>query len=409
MKTHTTITKKIILSLISILVSFQLAGCATTSGYTIGPGAIIEALGQTADVSARPAVPLNVIVPVFNPNIPDDPDDYSKLSIWPELRRAEANRFAVQLRDALADTLVFGSVRVSPDKTATAHLYVNSKILKSNGEDVAIAVELIDISGKQLMKKTYKHRVTEYQLEDPRSKGTDLYLTIFNLAAKDIAKVIRKQKPKKVAQLDAIEEMRFAESFSPGYFSSYLKTSQSGKTKLLALPAENDAMLNRVKSLRIKDQMFVDNMQVDYENFRNDMNEDYFLWQKQSFTESKAAREAASAAATKKFLGLLTTVVGAAIAAESGPYSGGSYAGAAIAVAGIATIVDGVQDSKEAKAHKESLSEMGRSLNIQLAPRVMEMEDRTLELNGDAAEQYAAWRAYLLDIYSKEETPDIIL
>lgn len=409
MNTNTTITKKIILSLFSILVSFQLAGCATTGGYTMGPGAIIEALGQTADVSARPAVPLNVIIPVFDPNIPDDPDDYAKNSIWPELRRAEANRFAVQLRDSLADTQVFGSVRVSPDKTATAHLYVNSKILKSNGEDVAIAVELIDISGKRLLKKTYKHRVTEYQLEDPRSKGTDLYLTIFNLAAKDIAKVVRKQNPKKVAQLDAIEEMRFAESFSPGYFSSYLKTSQSGNTKLLALPAENDAMLERVKSLRVKDQMFVDNMQVDYENFRNDMNEDYFLWQKQSFTESKAAREAASAAATKKFLGLLTTVAGAAIAANADPYSGGSYAGAAIAVAGIATIIDGVQDSKEAKAHKESLSEMGRSLNIQLAPRVMEMEDRTLELNGDAAEQYATWRAYLLDIYTKEETPDIIL
>ncbi|MBT6193744.1 MAG: hypothetical protein HOI01_09370, partial [Proteobacteria bacterium] len=205
-----------------------------------------------------------------------------------------------------------------------------------------------------------------------------------------------------------IEEMRFAETFSPDYFSNYIRTSSSGKTKLMSLPADDDVMLNRVKSLRIKDQMFVDNMQVDYENFRNDMNEDYILWQKQAFTESKAAREAASAASAKMFLGLLGVVAGAAIANNSSS-SLGDYGGAAVAVAGIATIVDGVQDSKEATAHRESLSEMGRSLNIQLAPQVMEMEDRTVELRGNAVEQYTAWRAYLLDVYNKEKTPEIEL
>jgi|TARA_B110000211_G_C14091785_1_gene559585 hypothetical protein len=395
-----------IMSLLFILV--LLGGCATSGGYDVGPGASSKLVKQSAGVSSRPAVPLSVVIPVLDPNIPDDPNEYAAKSIWPELRRAEANRFAVKLRDSLADTEAFGSVRVSPDKTATAHLYVNAKILTSNGEDIEIAVRLVDISGKSLMTKTYKHRVTEYEFEDPRLAGKDLYSTVFELAAKDIAKVARKQKPKRIAELNAIEEMRFAETFSPDYFSNYIRTSSSGKTKLMSLPADDDAMLNRVKSLRIKDQMFVDNMQVDYENFRNDMNEDYILWQKQAFTESKAAREAASAASAKMFMGFLSVVAGAAIANNSGS-SLGNYGGAAIAVAGIATIADGIQDSKEATAHRESLSEMGRSLNIQLAPQVMEMEDRTVELRGNAVEQYTAWRAYLLDVYNKEKTPEIEL
>ena len=395
-----------IMNLLYILV--LLGGCATSGGYDVGPGASSKLVKQSAGVSSRPAVPLSVVIPVLDPNIPDDPNEYAAKSIWPELRRAEANRFAVKLRDSLADTEAFGSVRVSPDKTATAHLYVNAKILTSNGEDIEIAVRLVDISGKSLMTKTYKHRVTEYEFEDPRLAGKDLYSTVFELAAKDIAKVARKQKPKRIAELNAIEEMRFAETFSPDYFSNYIRTSSSGKTKLMSLPADDDAMLNRVKSLRIKDQMFVDNMQVDYENFRNDMNEDYILWQKQAFTESKAAREAASAASAKMFMGFLSVVAGAAIANNSGS-SLGNYGGAAIAVAGIATIADGIQDSKEATAHRESLSEMGRSLNIQLAPQVMEMEDRTLELRGNAVEQYTAWRAYLLDVYNKEKTPEIEL
>jgi len=385
-----------------------LGGCATSGGYDVGPGASSKLVKQNTGVSSRPAVPLSVVIPVLDPNIPDDPNDYAAKSIWPELRRAEANRFAVKLRDSLADTEAFGSVRVSPDKTATAHLYVNAKILTSNGEDIEIAVRLVDISGKSLMTRTYKHRVTEYQFEDPRLAGKDLYSTVFELAAKDIAKVARKQKPKRIAEINAIEEMRFAETFSPDYFSNYIRTSSSGKTKLMSLPADDDVMLNRVKSLRIKDQMFVDNMQVDYENFRNDMNEDYILWQKQAFTESKAAREAASAASAKMFLGLLGAVAGAAIANNSGS-SLGNYGGAAIAVAGIATIADGIQDSKEATAHRDSLSEMGRSLNIQVAPQVMEMEDRTLELRGNAVEQYTAWRAYLLDVYNKEKTPEVEL
>jgi len=395
-----------IMNLLFILV--LLGGCATSGGYDVGPGASSKIVKQSAGVSSRPAVPLSVVIPVLDPNIPDDPNEYAAKSIWPELRRAEANRFAVKLRDSLADTEAFGSVRVSPDKTATAHLYVNAKILTSNGEDIEIAVRLVDISGKSLMTKTYKHRVTEYEFEDPRLAGKDLYSTVFELAAKDIAKVARKQKPKRIAELNAIEEMRFAETFSPDYFSNYIRTSSSGKTKLMSLPADDDVMLNRVKSLRIKDQMFVDNMQVDYENFRNDMNEDYILWQKQAFTESKAAREAASAASAKMFMGFLSVVAGAAIANNSGS-SLGNYGGAAIAAAGIATIADGIQDSKEATGHRESLSEMGRSLNIQLAPQVMEMEDRTVELRGNAVEQYTAWRAYLLDVYNKEKTPEIEL
>ena len=57
----------------------------------------------------------------------------------------------------------------------------------------------------------------------------------------------------------------------------------------------------------------------------------------------------------------------------------------------------------------ESLSEIGRSLNIQLAPKVIEMEDRTIELTGTASEQYTSWRAYLREIYLTEQTPMRVL
>ena len=56
------------------------------------------------------------------------------------------------------------------------------------------------------------------------------------------------------------------------------------------------------------------------------------------------------------------------------------------------------QDSADAKMYESSLSEL-EPLNIELAPRVMEMENKNIELKGDASEQYIIWRKYLFDLY----------
>ena len=397
------------LSLVSMVL--VIASCASTGGgqYSVGPrdSATAQAVGTP---KAIPSTQLNVLVPVFDPNIPEDASGYKAKGVWPELRRAEANRFSVQLRDAIADTAAFGAVRVSPDNSATAHLYVSGKITDSNGEDISIAVEVKDISGRRLLQKTFKYRVTEYSLNDPRNSGGDLYAPLFKQAAEAIVRLSTKLKPEKIAELNGIEEIRFAEHFSPEYFSAYIKSSRAGTTKLLSFPSDDDSMLARVRALRVRDEMFIDNIQTDYDGFRNDMNEDYMLWQRQAYSESKAAREAAAAANAKMFLGALAIVGGAAMASNSSsPYGSGVYAGSAVAVAGVAAIVSGVQDSKQAAAHRESLGEMGRSLNIQLAPKVMEMEDRTVELSGTASEQFTSWRSFLREIYDTEKTPDVSL
>ena len=80
-----------------------------------------------------------------------------------------------------------------------------------------------------------------------------------------------------------------------------------------------------------------------------------------------------------------------------------------MAAAGVAAVGSGMSDSADAKMHAASMNELGRSLNIDLAPRVIEMEERTLELKGDASEQYSIWRDFLLDLYLLDKTPDIAL
>lgn len=395
----------IIICLVTVIA--LISGCATTTGgYAVGPRS--ESENKNSGIPKEIASSqLSILVPIFEPNIPKNSDDYKRKGIWPELRRAEANRFSVKLRDALADTGAFGAVRVSPDDTATAHLYVHGKILQSNGEDIHLSVSVTDIAGKRLLKKTYKHRVSEYAFNDPRKKGLDVYEPVFTKVAIDVVKLTKKLKTKYITQLNGIEEMRFAESFSPGYFSGYISSRYKG-TKLIGFPADNDPMLQRVRSLRVRDQMFIDNIQVDYDDFSQTMNTDYSTWQKQAFYESKAAREAKAAANAQMLVGILAVAAGASAASNSNS-SGGYDRGLALAAVGVSSIASGVQKSKDSKAHLESLSEIGSSLNIQLAPKVIEMEDRTIELTGTASEQYTSWRAYLREIYLSEQTPETLL
>ena len=408
-----------------------------SSTYSVGPRTESPSFTTTDFSSPR----LSVLIPVFDPNIPKNSDDYAKEGVWPELRRAEANRFAVQLRDALIETGTFNSVRVSPDDKATGHLYVQGKILKSNGEDVKIGIEVIDISGRRLSSKTFSYRVKDYDLQNPRKAGSDLYESIFQDAASRIALDVKKIDAKKAKELMAIEEIRFAEYFSPEYFSKYLRqskktgfqTEETGDTRLssnsrkmgglnrpdrmqytesvlAALPADGDPMLERIRALRIRDQMLIDNLQVDYDLFRNQMDRDYLMWQKEAFLESKALRKARRSANTKKIIGALAIIAGAVAAANSSYYDPTPAAVGAVAIAAGAGMVSaGMSDSRDAKMYQASFNELGKRINFEVASRVMQMEDKTVDLKGTASEQYTAWRNFLYQFYEKEKTPDVIL
>jgi hypothetical protein len=82
--------------------------------------------------------------------------------------------------------------------------------------------------------------------------------------------------------------------------------------------------------------------------------------------------------------------------------TGGILAGAA----GVSMLQKSFQTSDEAKVHRDALNEVGESINVDLAPRVVAFEEKTVELTGDAKEQYAQWRGFLQKIYVQEQTPE---
>ena len=75
--------------------------------------------------------------------------------------------------------------------------------------------------------------------------------------------------------------MRFAASFSEDAFAEHMETKQ-GRVILTSLPSEDDSMYQKVRAIRVRDQLFVDQLQTDYEQFAAKIAPSYRLWQEQT-------------------------------------------------------------------------------------------------------------------------------
>jgi len=397
-----------------LLLSFALTGCVSSpnnsgdNAYKVGPQA--SNTKSSNQITGDQQGKLSVLVPIIDPNLPADSDAYKKQGIWPELRVAEANRFSVKLKQSLERTQAFDSVRVFPDTSATAELYVLGKIIESNGEDIALQVEVVDLAGKQRMQaQTYEYRVKEYSVTDPRKAKKDLYAPIFDRMAADIAKKVQRIRKRDIAKLDVLDKVRFGESLNSDYFSKYLKRSRSGKVSVLAAPSEDDPMMQNLEAIRIRDHMFTDELQKDYSLYVSKMDEHYLVWQKQAFKFSKEARIARQKARANMVLGVLLVAAGGVASANDALSTTESVAAALAVLAGGGKIFESLGDSRAAKEHKEGLDELGQSLNIDLADKNIDLEDRQVQLKGDAEEQAATWRQVLKEYYDETLTPEVSL
>ena len=170
-------------------------------------------------------------------------------------------------------------------------------------------------------------------------------------------------------------------------------------------------MLARIRAIRVRDGLFMDRMQTHYEGFAQRTDMSYAAWQEHSLTEVKARNEAQSKALVQGILGAALAVGGAVAAVKGGQSSdaGAEVAGIAAAVTGGVLISKSFQSNAEGKVHAEALSELGESLDVEVAPQVVELEDTTVELTGDAREQFRQWRSFLKRIYDEEGIPQTAL
>jgi hypothetical protein len=289
---------------------------------------------------------------------------------------------------------------------SSSDLYVQAKIQESNGEDVSLKVTVSDSTGhKWINNKSYSFTVNNYVFQEPRyrDKNGDLtvdpYDAIYERIAVDIAKL--KISGKKAENIRTITKLRFAQNMSSEAFSDILKV-KNGKYTLSGLPDNDDPMIERIENIKYREEMFIDNLQPYYESFSSDMSKSYSIWQQQAFAESKSAREQKEKARRQAMGAILLAAITIAATGDADTVEAARTTAILGSLATIAVFSESFKSSKEAKIHRDALNELGSSLDANLAPFVIEMEEKTEELTGDAKEQFKQLREILKRIYAEE-------
>lgn len=322
-------------------------------------------------------------------------------TVFPEVRYAESIYFSDQLAKTLENTGAWGAVRVIPSRDVVVDLYVTGKILQSDGETMDLQIDVFDTSGKQWLSKQYTQVVGKYAYDRRIKNMGDPFQNLYTQIANDLLKYRENLNDKQVQELRAISQLRFARAFSPEAFGDYMTENKKGILEIERLPAENDNLLERVKKIRERDYLYIDTMQDYYDNFAEQMHLSYQDFRRESYDSVVKARQLNQTGNRRIIAGIGAIIAGiyGRVESNSSLQSMGSYVTAA---GGGMAIKSGLQKKDEAAAANEKVAELGASLEAEIAPQVINLEDRTVTLTGTVAAQYQQWKEILQEIYQQE-------
>tara|TARA_R110002167_G_scaffold6277_1_gene28747 strand:- start:130758 stop:131939 length:1182 start_codon:yes stop_codon:yes gene_type:complete len=386
--------KAVKIALVSGL-SITMLACATTS---VKSTEYVQIVQDTTPISEDLLMDLGVTV--FDPGI-DEIGRKEEERVSPEIRNAEARYAPFMLAETLQRSGNWGVVRVLPNETSTMDVYLHGQILQSDGEGMIIKVTVRDSTGLLWYTKEYEEHISKFSYEATQRQANDPFQVIYNNIANDLL-AWRKANlsDQRIARIRAISELQFARNFAPEIFNEYLRVNNRGITEIVRLPADNDPSLTRIREIRQRDNLFVDTVQEYYANYARQMRVPYDSWREQSY-EATMELDQLEASARRRMLAGTMAIVGGIAAATSN--NGAVRAGSLVGVgAGAYMIKSGFDKRAEAEIHIAALQELGESLESEVAPKMIDLDDRTVMLTGTVEEQYSQWREILVELYEEE-------
>lgn len=366
--------------------------------------AVDKITSSTALVLKTPSQPipeealLDVGIPVLNDGLylTDDED-----TVFPEVRFAEAIYFSNQLAKVLEKSGAWGAIRVTPSDEVIMDLYITGTILQSDGETLDLQIEVKDSSGKRWLSKDYKQTVGKYAYDRRLKSLGDPFQNLFIRIANDLLSYREKLSNQRAIELRTMSELRFAKTFSAQAFDSYISEKRNGTLVIDKLPADNDSILVRVRKIRERDYLYIDTMQDYYDGFTQQMHLAYQDFRRASYDSVVKARQLNRQGNQRIVAGIGAILAGIYGRSEADTRIA-SDAGTATAAVGGFALKSGLDKKQQASAYNESVAEMGSSLEAEIAPQVIELEDRTVTLTGTVQAQYQQWQELLQKIYQQE-------
>lgn len=378
--------------LVAVAVLALLAGCVSQTVKTSS----VPPLDSPTAVAAEDQL-LDVGIAIFDPGLEEYDEDQQ---IYPEVRKAEARYMPRLLAEAMQNSGAWGAVRVVPGQQQITDLLVTGEILHSDGENLQLQITAVDSRGITWLERTYEGQASRYAYDSATRSQYDPFQAVYHTIANDLLGEQEQLQESERRNVRLVTELLFAQSFSAEAFAGYLAKNPKGNYLVMRLPATDDPMLERVHSIRERDNMFIDTMQEYYGSFSNQMDAPYQEWRKLSYEEAVALQELKAESTRRLIAGGVAVLAGIAAVGSS---EGSSRAAGNVAIIGGGYLLkSGLEKRNEAQIHVEALEELGMSLEAEITPQVIELDDRTIMLSGSVEDQYAQWREILADIYRAE-------
>ena len=382
---------KLVTAVVSLC--FGLVGCNTTTVKS----ASYEKVVLESEVTPEELL-LDVGVGIFNPGT--DALSVEEEGVFPKIREAEARFMPYKLMETLQHTGNWGVVRVIPDRLSEMDVWVEGEILKSDGENLWLQATVEDATGKRWFSKKYTGLAGKYSYDDTTANRSEPFQKIYNRIANDMLAYRNQFDAAEISNIRTVAELKFARDFSPDVFHDHLGVDEKGRYFVKRLPAEGDPSMRQIRQIRERDYIFVDTLQQYYASFVNQMEDPYREWREAFYLESQALKEVKSESNARLIGGALAVLAG--ILAQGVDSRTARTAGWVGIGAGAAAIQSGLQKREEAKIHVEALEEVSASLDSEIEPHSIDLEDRTVTLSGSVNEQYGQWRRILKEIHATE-------
>ncbi|MEO0425382.1 MAG: hypothetical protein AAF184_23810 [Pseudomonadota bacterium] len=360
------------------------------------------ALAGWVGVAAASPTLLDVDVPLLDQGLPVSRAQQLDQGIYPEIRRVEAQYFAVELTRALVDTARFGTIRVVPSEDTTAELTVRGKILRSDGRELELSLVAIDATGRRWLERDY-YIATPVPLTSPDDKVTteqqvDALQPLYARITTDLIMALDAHDERDLTLIREISQLRYAAALAPQPFAAYVEWVPPQRAprsddpeqvlpplmpphyRAVRLPSAQDPMIARIARVRLTEAQLKDTSHQLYVRAVDEVSAGYETWrrfnaQQLAYVEEREGRFASTSKKERKRR------------RKARSYS--SYK-------------QSYEDYRWAKEQEQRMAAWAARLDTQASPTVQEVEGTLVELEGSLAEQYAEWRRILRALFELE-------
>lgn len=320
---------------------------------------------------AEEALYLDVSIEVFETASLEQGHD----ALHPEVRAAEQRYYPTMLSLGMTESDLWGAVRVLPVADPGAELQISGKVLESDGAHLALQVRAVDAGGRVWFDRVFSGDARE--LVSVRQQRVDEFQHLIDSVEQRLADTLSSLDDVEKQDIKRIASLRYAKGLMPDVYGQYLSRDEEGLWHYARLPAENDALYQRVETMREHEYLFIDTVHQHYAEYLLEVAPVYDMWRRYKREQVDTANRYESNQE-----------------GDLKDFRRGSYW----------ALRESYNNYRWSQQQEQYLDELSEGFANEMRGTDLNLEDSVYRLSGTLDQQYYEWREILKELYNLENS-----